>query len=313
MQLKTLDEIDPADAVHLVAVAFGSPPSHGMRRIYGRDPRYAYGPPVYAVDRGRVLAQVVPMRFPVRLTTGIELVGGLQGVCSLPSVWGRGYARRLMEHVHEMFRRDGLRLSTLTTSQNIRGYGIYARLGYGDLAPFYLGTRAVPAAASAPRGLRMRTMTAEDLPRIHELYRMATHGHLGWTERSPEELPAAFRTFRGVRSRYRIAVRDRRIVGYLRSRTDSGSLMGEVVAETEPDFRAMVAAMEARVRGATATSVWLTCSRDIGRFERLGYRIDRISDTTMARPLTRDLKKRDLPAMFGATTGRFIQYPTDDF
>ncbi len=314
MQIKTLDEIDPDEAVRLSATAFRwMLRSSEMRRLYRRDPRYVYGPPVYAVEGDRVLAQVVPLRFAVRLTSGIESVGGLQGVCSLPEVWGRGYVRRLIEHVHAMYREDGLRISALTASMNTRGYQVYRKLGYVDLAPFYLGTRAVPRGAKAPKGLGIRKAKKEDLAWIHSLYRGAVRGLLGWTERSPEELPAAFRTFPRFRGRYRVACRGTRVVGYLRSMPDSGALMEEVVAPNDKDFRAIVASLEATVHGGIATSNWITCSRDRRRFERLGYRIDRISDTTMALPLRRDLRAKGLPALFGGTTGRFVQYPTDDF
>lgn len=313
MQIRSYDEIDPDEAFRLSTAANGwaLTPSE-MRRIYRRDPRYVYGPPVYAVDRGRVLAQVVPMRFPVRLATGVEDVGGLQGVCSLPAVWGRGYARRLMEHVHGMFREDGLRISTLTTSQNIRGYGVYRGLGYVDLAPFFVSTRAVPKETRAPPGIRMRRARNDDLPRIHELYRESVRGLLGWTERSPLELPAAFRTFPRFRGRYRVAFRGRRIVGYARSRPDAGVLMEEVLAPRWSDFRETVGALEATARGRVATSNWITCRQDAARFRRLGYRIDRMPDTTMAMSIG-GVPTRDLPRLFGGTVGRFVQYPSDDF
>ncbi len=314
MQVRSLDEINPADAHRLSAAAFGQTLQEPvLRRIYQRDPRYAYGPPMYAVERGRALAQVVALKMPVRLTTGVEDVGGLQAVCSLPSVWGRGYARRLMEHVHSLFREDGIRLSTLTTSWNIRGYAVYRTLGYRDLAPFYLGTRSVPREARPPSGLRIRSARKPDLPRIHELYRGATRGLLGWTERSETELPAAFATFPWVPPRYRVGVRDGRIVGYLRTRPNSGALMEEVVAASERDFQGMVAALEARARGSVATSNWITCRRDARRFRNLGYALDLLSDTTMAAPLVSSVRARDLPRLFGGTNGRFVHYPTDDF
>jgi GNAT superfamily N-acetyltransferase len=314
MQIRSYEEIDPAEAVRLSAVAFGESLTESeIRRIHGRDPRYAGGPPVYAVEGGRVLAQVIPMRFPVRLATGVETVGGLQGVCSLPSVWGRGYTRRLIEHVHGLFRDEGLRISTLTGSKNTRGYRLYSGLGYVDLAPFYRGTRKVPKDRKPPAGLRIRKARSEDLPRIHELYRLATRGLLGWTQRAPAELAAAYASFPRFRGRYRVAESAGRIVGYLRSRPEDAALVEEVLAGREADFRAMVTGMEAQVRGGVATANWITCRRDVGRFRRLGYRIDPIGDTTMAMPLTRDVRARDLPALFGGTSGRFVQYPTDDF
>jgi GNAT superfamily N-acetyltransferase len=314
MQIKTYDEIDPSEAYRLGAVAFGWTLSESeMRRIHRRDPRYPYGIAMYAVEAGRVLAQTVPMRFPVRLTSGVEPVGGLQGVCSLPSVWGRGYARRLMEHVHDVFREDGLRISTLTTSTNIRGYSVYRKLGYVDLAPFYLGTRTIPRDPRPPKGIRIRKARKADLSRIHELYTTATRGLVGWTERSSEELPAAFSSFSWFRGRYRVAIRDGRIVGYLRTRPESGALVEEVIAPEERDFRTIVARMESKGRTRVATANWITCRRDAARFRRLGYRLDRISDTTMAVGLTHDVRTTDLPKLFGGTSGRFVQYPTDDF
>lgn len=314
MQIRSFEEVDPRDARHLTAIAFGwSMTESEMRRIYRRDPRYPWGPPLYAVERGTPLAQVVPMRFPVRLTSGVEDVGGLQGVCSLPRVWGRGYARRLIEHVHDLFRDSGIRISTLTTGKNIRGYRVYRDLGYVDVAPFYRGTRAVPEDKPRAQGLRIRKARAEDLPRIHELYLQATRGLLGWTERSPLELPAAYRTFPWIRGRYRVAVRGRRVVGYLRSRPGDAAHMEEVIAPAEADFRGIVGAMEPTARGRLATANWLTCRRDVARFARLGYRIDAISDTTMAVALTPGVRTRELPRRFGGTSGRFVQYPTDDF
>lgn len=314
MQVRSFDEIDPAEAVRLSAVAFGGSLTESeIRRIHRRDPRYASGPAVYAVERGRVLAQVIPMRFPVRLATGVETVGGLQGVCSLPSVWGRGYTRRLIEHVHEQFRADGLQISTLTASKNTRGYRVYAGLGYVDLAPFYRGTRRVPKDGRTPGGLRIRKARKEDLPRMHALYARATRGLLGWTERAPVELPAAFTTFPWFRGRYRVAERAGHIVGYLRSRPGDAALMEEVLTARAADFRDMVAAMEAQVRGGIATANWITCRRDVARFRRLGYRIDPIGDTTMAVALTHDANTSELPRLFGGTTGRFVQYPSDDF
>ena len=85
------------------------------------------------------------------------------------------------------------------------------------------------------------------------------------------------------------------------------------MAANEADFRAVVAAMEMKARGGVATSNWITCRRDRGRFERLGYRIDLISDTTMAVPLRATVRSRELSRLFGGTSGRFVQYPTDDF
>src|SRR5438093_7489829 len=123
MKVRTHDEIDPLAAFRLNLLAFGSAWDDArIRRERSYDRRYLEEYAFYAQERGRILAQVVPLRFRVRLTTGVEDVGGLAGVCSHPSVWGHGFVRRLIEATHDRFRDLGLRISTLTTSRNIRGW-----------------------------------------------------------------------------------------------------------------------------------------------------------------------------------------------
>src|SRR5256886_12634704 len=188
MKVRAYDEIDPLDAFRLSLLAFGSAwGAAKIRRVRATDRRYFNDFALYAEERGRVLAQVVPLRFSVRLSTGLEEVGGLAGVCSHPSVWGRGYARRLMDGVHHRFRELGFRISTLTTSRNIRGYGVYAKMGYVDLAPFRAAVRR-SSRRRAPYGYRLRTATKTDVPRMHALYRKHTRNMLGWTDRPAELL-----------------------------------------------------------------------------------------------------------------------------
>lgn len=314
MQIRSYEEVDPDEAYRLSTAAFHRAfRPDDIRSLLRGDPRYAYGYGVYAVERGRLVGQAVPMQIPVRLTTGVEAVGAVGGVCALPSMWGRGYARRLMEHVHEMFRADALRIATLTTSRNLRGYGLYARLGYVDLAPFCLGTRILSRRRRPPSGLRIREAKPRDLPRVHALYKQATAGLLGWTERSPRELPNHMATFPRERACYRVATRGPRVVGYFRTRPEDSCLMEEVVAPDDADFRDVVSAIAAGARDPVATVEWITCRRDAARFRARGFRLDRVADTTMAVPLTDAVRAHDLPRLFGGTSGRFVQYPSDDF
>ncbi len=254
MRILRYDEVDPLEAVRLSTAAFHRAlQPEQIEALVRKEPRHAYGYGVYAVERGRVLAQAVPLRFPVRLRSGVEPVGGIAGVCSLPSEWGRGFARRLMEHLHAMFRADGLRIAALTTSRNIRGYGLYARLGYVDLAPFFVGTKALRGPRRRPDGVRVRRAHTRDHGAMHALYREATEGLLGWTERSAAELPAHTAIFPTERACYRVAFRGPRLVGYFRTHTDGGCLLEEVVAPRERDFRGIVAAAEAGAATRLAT------------------------------------------------------------
>src|SRR2546428_4150440 len=155
MRVRTYDEIDPLAAFRLGVVSFGSAWDEAkVRRVRAHDRTYLEEFALYAEERGRVLAQVVPRRLAVRTPHGLEEVGGLAAVCSHPGVWGRGFARRLIEATHDRLRELGLSASDLTTRRDIRGYGLYAKLRYADLAPVQ---QAIPQVSRrmAPNGDRL--------------------------------------------------------------------------------------------------------------------------------------------------------------
>jgi hypothetical protein len=63
-----------------------------------------------------------------------------------------------------------------------------------------------------------------------------------------------------------------------------------------------------------ATVNWITADEDVARFRRAGYSVDGpIPDATMALSLAKEIRTTELPQLFGGTSGRFVQYPTDDF
>lgn len=315
MQTRTYDEVDPFEVYKLTMASFGWGMSESeVRMRIRKDPRVLDGFAMYAEEDGRLLAQVIPLRMRVRLTTGPEEVGGLQGVCSHPSVWGKGYARRLMEQVHERFAGMDLRISTLTTSRNIRGYGVYRSLGYVDLGPFYRGLRRLSHRTERPRHIRLRKAQRRDFPRMHALFRGYTRGLCGWTDRYEGLAPALSAAFPDFLGRFRVVLKDGQIVGYLRTRPEHDVLMEEVIVPQIADFCAAVAFMESHAKGTRASVNWITCRKDQERFRTLGYVLEGpIADATMAVPLEGRVRATDLPHLFGVTTRRFAHYPTDDF
>src|SRR2546430_10082987 len=218
-----------------------------------------------------------------------------------------------MDAAHDRFRALDLRISTLTTSRNSRCYGVYAKMGHVDLAPFRAAVRRV-SRRTAPSRYRLRTATTADLPKIHALYRTHPRNMLGWTERPAELLRWIVRENRDYLSKYRILFRAGKAVGYLRTRPDDGVTMEEVVVPGPRDFRGAVALMESRLRRGMATVNWITAAEDVTRFRSLGCSVDGpIPDATMALSLTKEVRTTDLRRLFGGTSGRFVQYPTDDF
>src|SRR3989442_5471661 len=98
MRVRTYDEIDPLAAFRLGVVSFGSAWDEAkVRRVRAHDRTYLEEFALYAEERGRVLAQVVPRRLAVRTTSGVEEIGGLAAVCAHPAERGRAFPRRVME------------------------------------------------------------------------------------------------------------------------------------------------------------------------------------------------------------------------
>lgn len=315
MPIRTYDEVDPFEIHKLSFASFGwAAPESRMRRQIREDPRVLDGYGRYVVERGRVLAQVVPLKMPVRLTSGVETIGGIAAVCSLPEVWGRGYIRRLMEHVHGLYRGEGIRIAALTTSRNIRGYGVYEKLGYVDLAPFYRATKRIRVRPPRPRDLRMRVPRIGDVPRIQGLFREFARPFYGWTERDPTFLGGEQVWFDRILDRFRLVYSGGELVGYVRTVPGEEDVTQEYVLRRSSDFRAAVRAVEARTRFGFSNVAPLTAAADLARFRRLGYAI--VGPTpvrAMAIPLAPGLRRKDLPRLFGVPQGRFLLYPTDSF
>lgn len=316
MQIRTYDEVDPYDVYRLSMAAFGFPatPKYLRSRIR-KDPHVLDGFAIYAVERGRAVAQVVPLAMPVRLTTGVETVGGIQAVSSLTSVWGKGYVRQLMAHAHDMYRDLGIRIATLMTSRNMRGYRIYQKMGYVDLARFERGARRLPARRRMPRTLRLRRPTRRELPRIQELYDAYVAGMTGWTQRDPGRVAMQVSWNRSVLEQFRLAVRDGAAVGYMRIEPGTeGAIADEAVFPHERDFRLAVRVREAKETHPYASVIGITSARDRSRYRAVGYDLyTPMQLTVMALPLRSGMRPRDLPRAFGVPQGRFVLLSTDHF
>ncbi len=314
MEVLTYDEVDPFEVYKLGMITFGWPitPKYVKHRLR-EDPRVLDGFAIYAVEKGKVLSQVVPLKMDVRLTSGVETVGGLQGVCSHPTVWGQGYAWRLMERAHEMFRDYGFRISTLLTSRNIRGYGIYKRLGYVTLPPSYRASRRLARRKAEQRGVRIQGATKKDLKSIQAFYEEYNLDMYGWSRRDPRLLSMKVSWDPTSLTPYRMVLRNDESVGYLRV-PGQGSATDEVIVPDEQDFADVVRAREGELKSSFASVDDLTARRDLERLRALGYEIYGPKlRTYMALSLDPRLETKRVPQLFGAETEEFILYPTDGF
>ena len=219
-----------------------------------------------------------------------------------------------MQRAHEWFLSEGLRLAALTTSRNIRGYRIYEKMGYVDLAPFYRAYRSVPGKRAHPSDLRFRQASRDDIPTIGRLFREYTRGLLGWTAREPSHIPSLIAGDPKLLERYRIVLRGDKPVGYFRTHPQEEVHMEELILPKIEDYREAVVLAEARAPHGLANVNWVTARKDQERLQRLGYELDGpIPDATMVLSLRGDVTPRSLLEEFGVPSGTFAQYPTEDF
>jgi len=132
--------------------------------------------------------------------------------------------------------------------------------------------------------------------------------------RQPEVLPAMAASEHDYLDRFRMVVREGKVVGYLRIRPLWNVNFEEVIAPDMTDYRDAISLREHEVKGKVSRTTWVTAKKDQDRLKAIGYDLDGpIGDTTMAVSLKGPLRTRSLPALFGADTGLFAHYPSDDF
>ncbi|WXG44213.1 MAG: GNAT family N-acetyltransferase [Promethearchaeati archaeon SRVP18_Atabeyarchaeia-1] len=107
----------------------------GFKKMIDSDSRLKNGPVGFcAVENNLLVAFVGVMDLNTRtLDGGVEHVGGLWGVATLPTHAGKGISMNLMTRAHQYFREKGYRFSFLCTSRYLVAYAMYRKLGYTDL------------------------------------------------------------------------------------------------------------------------------------------------------------------------------------
>lgn len=107
-----------------------------LERFGKYEPALGNGPVgMCALLDGEFVGFVGIMQIPTRTKSGeIEMVGGIYGIATRPSVAHQGIGRKLLEESEKWLREHGCRVVFLTTSKSIVAHGWYASVGYTDVA-----------------------------------------------------------------------------------------------------------------------------------------------------------------------------------
>lgn len=200
------------------------------------------------------------------------------------------------------------------TSPNIRGYGIYSRMGYIDLSPFYLATRRLPSHRPTPEGLRLRKATRRDLPLIQSAYNRSVEGMMGWAARNPGALAATSHLYPEVLGQFRIVLWRGEVAGYTRAPKGNEAMAEELVVSKDRPHKSVLQTLEAGWKSEYAIVRGVTDMGERRRLKAAGYDLHHPTIfTDMALHLRRRIRQRDLRILFGLAQGRFVHYRTDWF
>ena len=316
MKILTYDEVDHDQAllIHLSGFGWALTEEH-VKAMVEHDARIWKPFGIYAVDKGRVLGQIVPFRIPTRTRDGVEDVLGVAEVVTAPGEAQKGIATFLMRRVEEMGVEEGMRTSWLMTGRHLVAHHLYDKMGYFSVSSFPRGMKRLRRTGAKPRGVKISDFRKADQRRLSELYREHVAGGYGFTERQWNflDFPLAAHVF--AKDSIKVARRGKEIIGYSIIRGGPGMLsLVEVVAPKLSDFRAIVRSMESRRKGALALAGSLIWERQREKFRSLGYKISPVHwYRLMAKPLRKGFSRRQIEHAYGIDDGRFVFMALDGF
>jgi predicted acetyltransferase len=316
MRVVTYDEVDPEDALILNLFCFGWPMTkHTVRLLRRSDRRYSKYYGLYALnDEGGAVSQVLVLHIKTRTKHGKELVGGIQGVATLPGYSRQGYSTELMRRAHQLLRGAGIRLSFLETSASLVAHGMYEKLGYSTIATFNRGLRAAGRThtRSSPKLKKYEPKHAAALDR---LFAQQTQGALGFVYRQPRYLNIATSAYPSLADKVWVAVSDGRVIGYVCANSEGRCAnVEELVAVDHPARKSMLEAIERKFKPKYISFSKQVDGKMTRFYEQEGFRIEGPGwGRVMATSLDRSLSDQDIADMYGVNEDRFALYSLDGF
>jgi predicted acetyltransferase len=306
MKIVSYDEADHEDVLEMNLHAFGWPMTEQtVKKYLKHDERWLDCVGVYANERGRTIAQVIPLKIRTRTSEGIEIVGGIAGVTVIPDMARRGIATMLMKGAHDIFRENDIRISFLLTAESLVAYGLYEKLGYMDVASFG-GAQKFIKTPRKPRGMELRPYLKKDWRIADEIYSRSVRGLLGFVVRQPAFLNMKIDTT--PLGRKNVCLADNKRGGYVvRSPAEDYIIIREIMCPAERTFNRIVASVEAEAAQKHIIIYLLISNLLQNRFKKRGYRMNRKTwGRVMVAPLIRGISKRELHRLYDFDGAFFI-------
>lgn len=306
MKIVSYDEANHEDVLEMNLHAFGWPMTERtVKKYLKHDERWLDGVGVYANERGRTIAQVLPLKIRTRTSEGVEVVGGIAGVTVIPDRARRGIATKLMKAAHEIFRENDMRISFLLTAESLVAYGLYEKLGYTDVVSFG-GVQKFIRTPRKPKGVKLRPYLKKDWRTTDEIYSRSVRRLLGFVVRQPAFLNTKIDTT--PLSRKNIFLADDKEEGYVvESPAEDYVIVREVMCPAERTFNRIMASVEAEAAQKHIIIYLMISKFLLNRYKKRGYRTNRKTwGRIMAVPLVRGISKKELHNLYDFNGAFFI-------
>ncbi len=257
MEILSLPDLGPEHEVSIAVLranAFSDLDGTALlrKKIAQGIPYAPYGG-LYAVQGDEVVSMIEVPRLRFTRPRGIELMGGLAYVCTLPRVARQGLAGALIQ---EFFRREesaGIRRVFLWTGRHLVAHSLYVRLGFVDVFETPVFSREVGEPSPMPSGYASRPAEQGDLAPLERLRAEAFARSVGFVERFPGFLRSWVGSGLVTLPEILVLERGGERAGYalLREAWPPGARQCfEMVVSSPEDRSPLLAAVEARSRHA---------------------------------------------------------------
>jgi GNAT superfamily N-acetyltransferase len=316
LRIVTYDEVDPEQALMISLFCLGWPMTpQTVRYLRKYDRRYSTYYGLYALnDEGRAVSQVLVLHIQTRTKNGKELVGGIQGVGTLPGYSRHGYSTALMKRAHELLGESGIRISFLLTSASLVAHEMYGKLGYSTIATFNRGLRAVER-THQEHSLTLKRYEPKYATALDRLFAHQTEGDLGFVCRQPKYFTIATKVYPSLAERTSLAISAGRVLGYVCANSEGSCANIEELVAVDDDARNSIL----RELEAKFNSKYLSLSNVVGSelirfYEQEGFRIQGPGwGRVMALGIDRSMSIRDIADLYAVNEGRFVLYSVDSF
>jgi predicted N-acetyltransferase YhbS len=311
MKFRFYDEVD-AEEVNIINLMGHNEPADArtISKIRRSDPFCSPWFRMYAVEDGKVVAQVGAQYPTIETTNGQVKAGFIEAVAGTPSLARKGYATALMQKVHEQMRGDGVELFVLTTSKILVAYSMYPKLGYHDMLPL---NWAIKRWRKNPKN-DVRVNVRKHLNDAEEaLYKAHVSGCLGFTRR-PKGYPKLKCSWGPHYSEAVSFSREGELVGYALVRRPKGFLnIREMVCSEGADYGPCIAALESRFPSDYVTRSLMTRSAAVANFARSGFGEAESWGTFMAMDARGRSSKKEVMARLGIGKDGFHMFALDTY